>query len=217
MDRRTATNTSVASVALAAIVFLGACSSSSSPGATSPGATSPGGSSSGPTGAVSSALPSTGPASLPASVPPASSSEPGSATGAKALPAGDPCTWLDKATIDATLGLDVGAAFLNTGNGKGKICTWLSKSPKGGLTLAQLDKGEANGLISNYAKLPGGQLVPGLGLGAAALFLGGQKAPLPKSHAHLFVDFGDWGLSVDISGAAMTVDLAAALAVAVVQ
>jgi hypothetical protein len=31
------------------------------------------------------------------------------------------------------------------------------------------------------------------------------------------VDYGDWGLSVDISGATMSVDLAAALAVAVVQ
>ena len=212
MARRTATNTAVASVALAAIVFLGACSSSSSPGATSPG-----GSSSAPSSAVSSGVPSTGPASQPASVAPASSADPGSATGAKAQPAGDPCTWLDKATIDATLGLDVGAAIPNTGDAKGKICTWLSKTPAGGLTLGILDKGVANGLIANNAKLPGGRLVPGLGLGAAALFLGGQKAPLPKSHAHLFVDFGDWGLSVDISGATMTVEQAAAIAVAVVQ
>jgi hypothetical protein len=212
VKRRTATRITFAAAALAAVMLISACGSASSPGPTSAG-----GSGNGPSSAVSSGQSSTGPASQPASVAPPSSTEPGSATGAKARPVGDPCTWLDKATIDATLGLDVGAAIPNTGDAKGKICTWLSKAPAGGLTLSLLDKGVANGLIPNYAKLPGGRLVPGLGLGAAASFLGGQKSPLPKTHANLFVDFGDWGLSVDISGATMTVDLAAALAVAVVQ
>jgi hypothetical protein len=212
VKRRITTRIPFAGAALAAVVLFSACGSTSSPGPTSAVP-----SSNRPSTAVSSGQPSTGPASQPASVPPAASSEPGSATGAKARPAGDPCTWLDKATIDATLGLDVGAAIPNTGDAKGKICTWLSKAPAGGLTVGLLDKGVANGLIPNYAKLPGGRLVPGLGLGAAASFLGGQKSPLPTTHANLFVDFGDWGLSVDISGAAMSVDLAAALAVVIVQ
>ena len=47
---------------------------------------------------------------------------------------------------------------------------------------------------------------------AAALHVTGQKAPLPNSHAQVLVDFGGWGLSVDVSGPAVTVDEAAALA-----
>ena len=50
------------------------------------------------------------------------------------------------------------------------------------------------------------------GFQAAALYVTGQKAPLPNSHAQVLVDFGGWGLSVDVSGPAVTVDETAALA-----
>ena len=70
--------------------------------------------------------------------------------------------------------------------------------------------------LASYQKLPGGQLVPGLGVNAVALFVTGQKAPLPASHAQVFVDYGGWVLSVDVSGPAVTVGEAAALAAAAV-
>jgi hypothetical protein len=108
--------------------------------------------------------------------------------------------------------MDVGKAIPNVGDAKGKICTWLSTAPKGGITLAILPKGQADGIVANYKQLPGGRLVEGVGLGAAALFVTGQKAPLPNSHGQVFVNFGDWGLSVDVSGPAVTVEAAAQLA-----
>jgi hypothetical protein len=132
--------------------------------------------------------------------------------GAVPRPAGTPCAWLDKATIDASLGLDVGKAIPSGGD----TCTWLSKAPVGGITLAILTQQEVDGLVANYAALPGGRLVPGLGVKAGALFIDGQEAPLPKSHAQVFVDYGGWALSVDVSGPAVTVDAAAALAAAAV-
>jgi hypothetical protein len=139
-----------------------------------------------------------------------------SGTGAVAQPSGSPCGWLDKATIDASLGLSVGKALGNTGDAKAKTCTWVSMAPEGGITLAVLTQKEVDSFLAHYAALPGGRLVPGLGVKAGALFVTGQAAPLAKSHAQVFVDFGGWALSVDVSGPAVTVDEAAALAVAAV-
>lgn len=131
-------------------------------------------------------------------------------------PAGTTCEWLDKATIDATLGLNVGKAIPSVGAGN-DICTWLSKAPAGGITLAIVNGPDFAGMLANYQKLPGGRLVPGLGVHALALFVTGQKAPLPNSHAQVFVDYGGWALSVDVSGPTVTVEEAAALAVAAVH
>lgn len=202
--------------ALAVIVFLAAaCGSSSTPtSASSGGASSPGSSALSASGPVSTS--SDAPSVAPGVSAPATPATSVSGTGAVAQPSGTPCDWLDKATIDASLGLSVGAAIPNTGDAKGKICTWLSTTPQGGITLAIVTQQEVDTLLAHYAALPGGQLVTGLGVKAGALFLTGQKAPLPKSHAQVFVDFGGWALSVDVSGPAVTVAEAAALATAAV-
>lgn len=196
-------------------LLVAACGSSSAPAPASPGATiAPAASVPATSGPVppASGAPSTTPAASTAATPAASVS----GTGAAAQPSGTPCEWLDKTTIDATLGLSVGAAIPNTGDAKGRICTWLSTAPAGGITLAIVTAAQVDGLVANYLSLPGAQLVSGLGVKAGAVFLTDQKAPLPKSHANLFVDYGGWGLSVDVSGPAVTVDEAAALAAAVV-
>lgn len=202
--------------ALAVIVFLAAaCGSSSTPtsassgGASSPGSSAP--SASGPVSTSSDAPSLTAVASSAAS-PVASSTGAGPA----AQPSGSACGWLDKATIDASLGLSVGKALGNTGDAKSTTCTWLSTAPQGGITLATLTQQEVDALLAHYAALPGGQLVTGLGVKAGGLFLTGQKAPLAKSHAQVFVDYGGWALSVDVSGPAVTVAEAAALATAAV-
>ena len=212
--------TRLAGATLVAIAFIvGACGSSSTPApavSTSPGASSvPSAVPTAPASAGSSTVSGSSPSASPAPVVSAADTPAASvsASGAKAQPSGTPCEWLDKPTIDATLGLDVGAAIPNTGDAKGKICTWQSKTPGGGTTLAILTKTDVDGIVASYAKLPGGRLVDGVGVKAAALFLTGQKSPLPKSHGQIFVDFGDWGLSVDVSGPAVTIDEAAALAV----
>jgi len=200
------------------VALVAGCSSTSAPAGSSPSATA-GPASAAPVGSPSTAPSSASPASPPAAASPTpvastnASPAAGSAAGAQPQPAGDPCAWLDKATIDATLGLSVGTAIPNVGDAKGRICTWLSKTPVGGTTLAIISPAEVGAVVAGYQKLPGGQLVPGLGVKAAALFL--AKAPLPP-HAQVFVDFGGWGLSVDASGPAITVDAAAQLAAAVV-
>jgi hypothetical protein len=127
-------------------------------------------------------------------------------------PTGSPCDWLDKPTIDASLGLSVGKAIPSGAD----LCTWLSKTPAGGITVTVVTEQEFTGFRTGYQSLPGGQLVPGLGVDAVAIFVTGQKAPLPNSHAHLFVDYGGWVLSVDVSGPTVTVGEAAALAAAAV-
>ena len=213
MDSRSRFGTPLATAGLAAIVFLmAACGSTSSPPAP---ASSSGGSSAPATSAppsIAAASQSAGASATPAASVDAGSPPPVSGTGAKARPAGHPCGWLDKASIDASLALNVGKSS-NGGSATSTICTWLSKSPAGGITLATLTKAEVDGVIAGFKSLPGGRLVPGLGLGAAALFVTDQKSPLPKSHGQVFVDYGDWGLSVDVSGPTVTVDEAAALAV----
>ena len=213
MHVRSRLGTPFATAGFALIVLLmAACGSTNAPtGAASPtgGVNAP--ASSAPSSA-SAGSPSAGSSATPAASVDAGSPSPVSGSGAKAQPAGHPCGWLDKASIDATLGLDVGKSS-NGGSATSTICTWLSKSPAGGITLGILTKAEVGGLIAGYKSLPGGRLVPGLGLGAAALFVTNQKSPLPKSHGQVFVDYGDWGLSVDVSGPSVTVDEAAALAV----
>ncbi|HEX7471608.1 MAG TPA: hypothetical protein VF323_00885 [Candidatus Limnocylindrales bacterium] len=213
MHFRSRFGTPFATAGLALIVlFVAACGSTNAP----TGAASPTGGVNAPaTSAPSSASagsPSAGSSATPAVSADAGSAPPVSGTGAKARPAGHPCGWLDKASIDASLGLDVGKSS-NGGSATSTICTWLSKSPAGGITLGILTKAEVDGVIAGFKSLPGGRLVPGLGLGAAALFVTNQKSPLPKSHGQVFVDYGDWGLSVDVSGPAVTVEEAAALAV----
>ena len=199
----------VLSSALLALI-LGACGSG--------GAATPTGQTSA-SAATSSAVPPASSASAPAAGSPTASAPAasGPAGGAATRPGGSPCAWLDKATIDATLHLNVGTAIPSGGDTKGAVCTWVSKTPAGGISLTTLDDTEFAAMLTNYDKLPGGRLVPGLGLHAVASFATGQKAPLPNSHAHLFVDYGGWVLSVDVSGPTVTVDEAAALAVAVVN
>ena len=203
----------VFSTALVALL-VGACGSGGggTPSAQAPASASTPVTSAPPTGSVSS------PASTPATGSPAASAPASVSTGgAVSQPAGSPCEWLDKATIDATLHLNVGTAIPSGGDTNGAICTWLSKAPAGGLTLTTFDEPGFAAMVTNYNQLPGGRLVPGLGVNAVAVFATGQKAPLPNSHAHLFVDYGGWVLSVDVSGPTVTVDEAAALAVAVVN
>lgn len=202
-------------VSVALVVLLAACGSG--------GGGTPSGQASPPpiSGSTPATAVPTSPASSVESTPAGGSpvvSAPASVTagGAVPRPAGTTCEWLDKATIDATLGLSVGKAVPSVGAGN-DICTWLSKAPAGGITLAIVDGGDFAGMLANYQKLPGGRLVPGLGVHAVALFVTGQKAPLPNSHAQVFVDYGGWALSVDVSGPTVTVEEAAALAVAAVQ
>ena len=222
MDRMTRSGTRLAGTTLVVIAFIvSACGSTSTPPAVSSSASA----SSAPSSVVADTPTASGSAGSSAvsgssptasQAPVASADTPGasvSASGAKPQPSGTPCEWLDKPTIDATLNLSVGAAIPNTGDAKGKICTWQSKTPTGGVTLAILTQASVDGVVGSYAKLPGGRLVTGVGVKAAALFVTGQKSPLPNSHGQIFVDFGDWGLSVDVSGPTVTVDEAAALAV----
>jgi hypothetical protein len=104
----------------------------------------------------------------------------------------------------------------NTGDAIGKICTWVSKTPAGGITLAIVTVQQVDTIVAHYSTLPGGQLVSGLGVKAASVSTTGMAAPLPKNHYNLMVDFGGWGLSVDISGPAVTLTEAEAIATAVV-
>ena len=185
-------------------------------------------------GGTPTSAPGSNPASAPAASVPAASAPAASASsggpsgvagspaastvvsGAVPRPSGSPCDWLDKATIDASLGLAVGAALPGVGPKKDELCTWLSKAPAGGITLDIMAEQDFAGFAANYQKLPGGRLVPGLGVKAVAVFVTGQKAPLPASHAQVFVDYGDWVLSVDVSGPTVTVGGAEALAAAAV-
>ena len=114
------------------------------------------------------------------------------------------------------LGTNVGRAILSTGAPRGDVCTWLSKTPLGGLTLATVTPEEVGAIVDHYSALPGGQLVPGLGVRAVSVSATGRAAPLPKNHYNLMVDYGGWGLSVDISGNAVTLAEAEAIAAAVV-
>ncbi len=211
-------------IALAVTVLLAAaCGSSSSPAPAASAAASSG-------VAASVAPPATGSAATaPASAAPsvaapssAASTAPSaaastSADGSMPQPAGTPCDWLDKATIDASLGLSVGKPILMTGGANnGKACTWLSTAPRGGVTVSILfSAAQIDGMVANYQKVPGGQLVSGLGVKAMALGLTGQTAPLPKSHFQVLVDYGSWGLSVDASGPDVTVGGVSALAAAI--
>ena len=207
-------------VALAAIaVVAAACGSPSSPApASSAAASGVQPASQAPVSAASSSAPASTPSSGASPAAPASAAPQASVdvSGAVPQPAGTPCEWIDKTSIDATLGLSVGPAIPNTGDAKGKICTWISKTPGGGLTLAIVTPAEVGAIVDHYSALPGGQLVPGLGVRAAAVSATGQAAPLPKNHFHLLVDYGGWGLSVDISGS-VTLAEAEAIAAAVVQ
>jgi hypothetical protein len=205
--------------ALATIAALAAaCGSSSSPApASSAVASGVPPASQAPASAASSPAPASSPSGGTAPSAVASAGAPASAdvSGAVPQPGGTPCEWIDKTSIDATLGLDVGPAIPNTGDAKGKICTWVSKTPGGGLTLGIVTPAEVGAIADHYSSLPGGQLVPGLGVRAVAVSATGQAAPLPKNHYHLLVDYGSWGLSVDISGS-VTLGEAEAIAAAVV-
>lgn len=202
-------------VSFALVALLAACGSGGG-GTPSGQATAPPASASSPGTTTSPTSPTSTAEPTPAGSPIVSAPASVTAGGAVPRPAGTTCEWLDKATIDATLALNVGKAIPSVGAGN-DICTWLSKAPGGGITLAILDNTDFAGMLANYQKLPGGRLVPGLGVHAAALFVTGQKAPLANSHAQVFVDFGGWALSVDVSGPTVTVEEAAALAVAAVQ
>jgi hypothetical protein len=207
-------------LALAAIALLAAaCGSSSTPAASSaaapatPASQAPASNASSLAPALS---PSSGTSPSGAASPAATQAASAGVSGAVAQPAGTPCEWLDKTTIDATLGLNVGSAIPNVGDAKGKICTWISKTPAGGITLAIVTVQQVDTIVAHYPSLPGGQLVPGLGVKAAALGTTGNAAPLPKNHVNLMVDYGAWGLSVDVSGPAVTLAEASAIAAAVV-
>ena len=207
-------------VALTAIALLAdACGSSSSPApASSAAASGVPPASQTPTSAASPSAPASSPSDGASPSAIASTGAPASVdvSGAVAQPSGTPCEWIDKTSIDATLGLDVGPAIPNTGDAKGKICTWISKTPGGGLTLAIVTVAQVGAIVDHYSALPGGQLVPGIGLRAASVSATGQAAPLPKNHYNLMVDYGGWGLSVDISGPAVTLAEAEAIAAAAV-
>ncbi len=190
---------------------VGACSSGGGPTVSGQASSPASATATSAPAASSGSSPAAAPSDTPVTTPVASVS----ASGAKPQPSGTPCDWLDKTTIDAALGLSVGSAIPNVGDAKGKICTWLSKAPVGGITLAIVTQGEVDSIVTGYKALPGGQLVTGVGVKAAALYLAG-KAPLP-THAQVFVDFGGWGLSVDVSGPTVTVDAAAQLAAAAVS
>ena len=207
-------------VALATIAVLAAaCGSSSTPApASSATASQVLPASQAPASAASSTAPASSPSGGTSPSAVASAGAPASAdvSGAVAQPGGTPCEWIDKTSIDATLGLNVGPAIANNGDAKGKICTWISKTPEGGITLAIVTVKEVGAIVDHYGALPGGQLVPGLGVRAASVSSTGMAAPLPKNHYNLMVDYGGWGLSVDISGPAVTLAEAEAIATAVV-
>jgi hypothetical protein len=205
--------------ALATIALLvAACGSSSTPAPASSAAASPATpASQAPASVASSPAPASSPSggTLPSAAA-SSAATPAasvSVSGAVPQPSGTPCEWLDKTSIDATLGLNVGSAIPSGGT----ICTWVSKTPAGGIELAIVTVQEVGTIVDHYSALPGGQLVPGLGVKAASVSTTGMAAPLPKNHYNLMVDFGGWGLSVDISGPAVTLAEAEALAAAVVS
>lgn len=211
MDRLVRTDGRI--IALVAIALLAAaCGSSSSPAPAASAAASSGVAASVAPPATGSAA--TAPASAAPSVAVPSSAASTSADGSAPQPAGTPCDWLDKATIDASLGLSVGKPIPSGG----VICTWISTAPRGGfevsiiLSVAQIDA-----MVANYKQIPGGQLVSGLGVKAMATGRTGLAAPLPKSHFNVVVDYGGWGMSVDASGPDVTVAEVSALAAAIVH
>jgi hypothetical protein len=91
----------------------------------------------------------------------------------------------------------------------GHVCTWVSKSPAGGATLGWVAPGDP---ALAAAAAPGGSTIAGLGVTNSGRVQTGIPAPLPPSQALLIIDLGHGGMTVHVSGPAVTLDEAATLA-----
>lgn len=171
--------------------------------------------SSGSTGSPASTATSTAvatPASTAsAQAPPTASFAPVTtpAASAGAVPFGkNVCLMISATTIDQTIGVHVSASSWD-----GHVCTWLSTSPKGGATIGWLEPGSTSLVGVNSSVVPAGMTrVNGLGLAALGRVQTGLPAPLAPTQAFLIVALPQGGLTVHLSGPAVTLDEAVTLA-----
>ena len=114
------------------------------------------------------------------------------------------CTLLPAATIDSTIGVHVAAGIWD-----GHVCTWISKSPVGGATIGWIAPGSP---MLAGAAAPAGSSIDGLGVKNSGRVQTGLPAPLAPSQALLVIDLGHGGMTVHVSGPAVTLDEAGTLA-----
>lgn len=144
------------------------------------------------------------PASSAATAPPSSGAPPAAAVTNSTAYGKNTCALLPAATIDSTIGVHVAAGIWD-----GHVCTWISKSPVGGATVGWIAPGSPQ---LAAAAAPSGSSIAGLGVKNAGRVQTGLPAPLAPSQAFLIIDLGHGGMTVHVSGPAVTLDEAATLA-----
>ena len=185
-------------------VGLAACSGSAT--TTSPAAPPAATANNPSTAAVPSAAPSV---TAPSAAPSAAASAAAASAGSGAVPFGkNVCDLLPAATIDQTIG--VKTYFHAWDN---HVCTWISSNPTGGATIGWLAPGNALLAGVSGSTVPAGATaVSGLGLWALGRTQTGLPAPAAPTSASLLIALPQGGMTVHVSGPAVTLDEAVTLA-----
>jgi len=136
---------------------------------------------------------------------PAVSTAPVASPVAKQLP-DNLCNAIDVPTINSLLGINV-----KPGIWDGTVCTWISTSPTGGLTVGRLPEAQGASAIA-AAKAKGETSITGLGSAAVGLVQTGLPAPLAPTQAFVMVDLGTALVTIHMSGPAVTMALATQVA-----
>ncbi len=193
------------SFSLAACGASGGTSPASEPG--SPAAAAP--VSAAPSVAARSAPPSSGQAASAAASAASAGSSAAVSTAVSDSFGKNVCTLLAVGTIDQTLDIKIADQGWD-----GHVCTWVSRQPAGGATIGWLEPGSPLLVLPPAgATLPVGETeVHGLGDLAVGRVQAGLPSPLPPSQAFLIVKLPQGGMTVHVSGPAVTLDEAVMLA-----
>ncbi len=194
--------------ALLVLSMMSVAACSGSPATARPASAAPPASPSAVTAASPSAA--TSPSSAaPSDAAATDAASPPASGGTGAIPFGmDVCKLLPAATIDQAIGVNI--TFQAWDN---HVCTWISSNPTGGATIGWLAPGSAILAGLSGSTVPAGAtVVSGLGLRALGRTQTGMPAPAAPTSALLVVMLPQGGMTVHVSGPAVTLDEAAALA-----
>jgi hypothetical protein len=183
-------------LAAAAAVMLAACTSTSGP-TTAPSTVAVAAS---PSPSASPLLGGGGAPNTPSNPPSTGApSSPSPTASGQGLPAGvsgaNTCTILKDFDFAGTIGVAVTKSAWD-----GHECVWYTSAAAGGATVGWQAEG-SNTMVQSF---PGTTEPAGLGNRAVARAQSGMAAPAPPSQVLLIVDFGTIGLSIHISGPAVT-------------